>query len=48
MQAEAEAATAMAAEGIDFDTGQAEAYGEQERHVADKEITGPEPMTTAR
>ena len=37
-QAEAEAATAMAAEEPDFDTGQAEAYEEQGSVVADEDV----------
>ena len=37
-QAEAEAATAMAAEEPDFDTGQAEAYEEQGSDVGDEDI----------
>ena len=47
-QAEAEAATAVAAEEHDFDTGQAEACKEQGSDVADVDIDRPEPMTIAQ
>ena len=47
-QAEAEAATAVASEEPDFDTGQAEACKEQGSDVADVDIDRPEPMTKAR